>query len=124
VLTPRSGPRRKPDLEDVALAGNTAARLCEQIGELPEAFSPKPGAPGSAEPRQPGHIPRPVILTLRREDHSFLLDPIIAAAAVWLAEVTDLVGLPRGPYQGAATSIQGADSGHAAGQVALRPGGR
>src|SRR5499427_1185310 len=76
-LTPRSATSAQGLIwKDVALSGNTAHGFAEQIAEL-EGFlaenwragiSPKTGNPVYT---------RPIILTLRREDHSFLLDPIM-----------------------------------------------
>src|SRR6202035_610967 len=72
-LTPRSVTSAQGLIwKDVALSGNTAHGFAEQIGEL-EGFlaenwragiSPKTGNPVYT---------RPIVLTLRREDHSFLL---------------------------------------------------
>ena len=76
-LTPRSVTSAQGLIwKDVTLTGNTAHGFAEQIAEL-EGFlaatwratiSPKTGNPV---------YQRPIVLTLRREDHSFLLDPIM-----------------------------------------------
>jgi len=100
-LTPRSATAAQSLIwKDVALAGNTAHGFAEQIGEL-EGFlaenwragiSPKTGNPV---------YQRPIILTLRREDHSFLLDPIMPRPGRVMADY-DLV-IASQPYRARAS---------------------
>jgi len=121
-LTPRSATSAQSLLwKDVALSGNTAHGFAEQIGEL-EGFlaenwragiSPKTGNPV---------YQRPIILTLRREDHSFLLDPIMPRPGRVMADY-DLV-IASQPYR-ARASVEFKASRIVTPLVkALRPGGR
>jgi SAM-dependent methyltransferase len=121
-LTPRS-PISAQSLiwKDVALSGNTSHGFAEQIGEL-EGFlaenwragiSPKTGNPVYT---------RPVILTLRREDHSFLLDPIMPRPGRVMADY-DLV-IASQPYRARASLEFKASKVLAPLARALRPGGR
>jgi SAM-dependent methyltransferase len=121
-LTPRS-PISAQSLiwKDVALSGNTSHGFAEQIGEL-EGFlaenwragiSPKTGNPVYT---------RPVILTLRREDHSFLLDPIMPRPGRVMADY-DLV-IASQPYRARASVEFKASKVLAPLARALRPGGR
>jgi hypothetical protein len=121
-LTPRSATSAQGLLwKDVALSGNTAHGFAEQIGEL-EGFlaenwragiSPKTGNPV---------YQRPIILTLRREDHSFLLDPIMPRPGRVMADY-DLV-IASQPYR-ARASVEFKASKIVTPLVkALRPGGR
>jgi hypothetical protein len=121
-LTPRSATSAQSLLwKDVALSGNTAHGFAEQIGEL-EGFlaenwragiSPKTGNPV---------YQRPIILTLRREDHSFLLDPIMPRPGRVMADY-DLV-IASQPYR-ASASVEFKASRVVTPLVkALRPGGR
>ena len=121
-LTPRSATAAQSLIwKDVALSGNTAHGFAEQIGEL-EGFlaenwragiSPKTGNPV---------YQRPIILTLRREDHSFLLDPIMPRPGRVMADY-DLV-IASQPYR-ARASVEFKASKVVAPLVrALRPGGR
>jgi hypothetical protein len=121
-LTPRSAASAQGLIwKDVALSGNTAHGFAEQIGAL-EAFlaenwragiSPKTGNPVYT---------RPIILTLRREDHSFLLDPIMPRPGRVMADY-DLV-IASQPYR-ARASVEFKASKIVTPLVrALRPGGR
>jgi SAM-dependent methyltransferase len=121
-LTPRS-PISAQSLiwKDVALSGNTSHGFAEQIGDL-EGFlvenwragiSPKTGNPVYT---------RPVILTLRREDHSFLLDPIMPRPGRVMADY-DLV-IASQPYRARASLEFKASKVLAPLARALRPGGR
>jgi hypothetical protein len=107
--------------KDVALAGNTAHGFAEQIGEL-EGFlaenwragiSPKTGNP---------IYERPIVLTLRREDHSFLLDPIMPRPGRVMADY-DLV-IASQPYRARASVEFKASKVVAPLARSLRPGGR
>jgi len=121
-LTPRSAASAQGLIwKDVALSGNTAHGFAEQIGAL-EGFlaenwragiSPKTGNPVYT---------RPIILTLRREDHSFLLDPIMPRPGKVMADY-DLV-IASQPYR-ARASVEFKASKIVTPLVrALRPGGR
>src|SRR3979490_2087057 len=100
-LTPLSGASAQGQIwKDVALSGNTAHGFAEQIGAL-EGFlaenwragiSPKTGKPVYA---------RPLILAVRREDHSFLLDPIMPRPGRVMADY-DLV-IASQPYRARAS---------------------
>src|SRR6266513_3193084 len=121
-LTPRSASAAQGLIwKDVALSGNTAHGFAEQIGEL-EGFlaenwragiSPKTGNPVYT---------RPIVLTLRREDHSFLLDPIMPRPGRVMADY-DLV-IASQPYR-ARASIEFKATKIVSPLVrSLRPGGR
>src|SRR5579872_900864 len=121
-LTPRSVTSAQGLIwKDVALTGNTAHGFAEQIGEL-EAFlaenwragiSPKTGNPV---------YQRPIVLTLRREDHSFLLDPIMPRPGRVMADY-DLV-IASQPYR-ARIGVEFKASKVVTPLVrSLRPGGR
>jgi hypothetical protein len=76
-LTPRSATAAQGLIwKDVALSGNTAHGFAEQIGELEGFLAENWRAGISAKTGNPVYT-RPIVLTLRREDHSFLLDPIM-----------------------------------------------
>jgi len=75
-------------------------------------------AAASADHRQPALYP-PIILTLRREDHSFLLDPIMPRRAV----MPTTTGDRSQPYRRAPASNSSLEGGLPAG-ASLRPGGR
>src|SRR3954468_7820136 len=73
-LTPRSATAAQGLIwKDVTLSGNTAHGFAEQIGEL-EGFLAENWRAGISPTTGNPVYQRPVILTLRREDHSFLLD--------------------------------------------------
>ena len=78
----------KPALKDVALSGNTAHAFAEQIGDL-EGFLAENWRAGIS-PTTGNPSKEALILTLRREDHSFLLDPIMPQPGRVMAEY-DLV---------------------------------
>ena len=121
-LTPRSVASAHGLIwKDVTLAGNTAHGFAEQIGELEEflaenwraGISPKTGNPV---------YQRPIVLTLRREDHSFLLDPIMPRPGRVMADY-DLV-IASQPYR-ARIGVEFKASKVVTPLVrALRPGGR
>ena len=76
-LTPRSVTSAQGLIwKDVALSGNTAHGFAEQIGELEGFLAENWRAGISAKTGNPVYQ-RPIVLTLRREDHAFLLDPIM-----------------------------------------------
>ena len=121
-LTPRSVTSAQGLIwKDVALSGNTAHGFAEQIGQL-EGFlaenwragiSPKTGNPV---------YQRPIVLTLRREDHSFLLDPIMPRPGRVMADY-DLV-IASQPYRARASVEFKASKVVTPLVKALRPGGR
>jgi SAM-dependent methyltransferase len=121
-LTPRS-PISAQSLiwKDVALSGNTSHGFAEQIGEL-EGFLAENWRAGIS-PRTGNPVyQRPVILTLRREDHSFLLDPIMPRPGRVMADY-DLV-IASQPYRARASLEFKASKVLAPLARALRPGGR
>ena len=70
-LTPRSATAAQSLIwKDVALSGNTAHGFAEQIGEL-EGFLAENWRAGISPTTGNPVYTRPIILTLRREDHSF-----------------------------------------------------
>jgi hypothetical protein len=76
-LTPRSATSAQSLIwKDVTLSGNTAHGFAEQIGQL-EGFLAENWRAGISPTTGNPLYTRPIILTLRREDHSFLLDPIM-----------------------------------------------
>src|SRR5271170_1176160 len=75
-LTPRSASAAQTLIwKDVALSGNTSHGFAEQIANL-ERFLAENWRAGIKTSGNPVYL-RPIILTLRREDHTFLLDPIL-----------------------------------------------
>src|SRR5215471_15091638 len=121
-LTPRSASAAQGMIcKDFTVSGNTAHGFAEQIGEL-EGFlaehwragiSPKTGNPV---------YQRPIVLTLRREAHSFLLDPIMPRPGRVVADY-DLV-IASQPYR-ARIGVEFKASKVVTPLVrALRPGGR
>lgn len=121
-LTPRSATAAQGLLwKDVALAGNTAHGFAEQIGELEPFLAENWRAGISQKTGNPVYM-RPVILTLRREDHSFLLDPIMPRPGRVMADY-DLV-IASQPYR-ARASVEFKASKVVTPLVrSLRPGGR
>jgi SAM-dependent methyltransferase len=121
-LTPRS-PISAQSLiwKDVALSGNTSHGFAEQIGELEPFLAENWRAGISPKTGNPVYT-RPVILTLRREDHSFLLDPIMPRPGRVMADY-DLV-IASQPYRARASLEFKASKVLAPLARALRPGGR
>jgi hypothetical protein len=121
-LTPRSATSAQSLLwKDVALTGNTAHGFAEQIGEL-EGFLAENWRAGISPTTGNPVYQRPIILTLRREDHSFLLDPIMPRPGRVMADY-DLV-IASQPYR-ARASVEFKASKIVTPLVkALRPGGR
>ena len=121
-LTPRSATSAQSLIwKDVALSGNTAHGFAEQIGEL-EGFLAENWRAGISPTTGNPVYTRPVILTLRREDHSFLLDPIMPRPGRVTADY-DLV-IASQPYR-ARASVEFKASKVVAPLVrSLRPGGR
>ena len=106
---------------EVALSGNSAHRFLDQIGGL-EPFLAKNWKAGvSAKSGNPVYE-RPVILILYRDDHRFLLDPIIPKPGGTTAEY-DLV-IASQPYRARASFEFKAKRVIAPLARALGPGGR
>ncbi|HEY3892312.1 MAG TPA: hypothetical protein VGM00_10170, partial [Bradyrhizobium sp.] len=100
-LTPRSATSAQSLLwKDVALSGNTAHGFAEQIGDL-EGFLAENWRAGISPTTGNPVYTRPIILTLRREDHSFLLDPIMPRPGRVMADY-DLV-IASQPYRARAS---------------------
>ena len=121
-LTPRS-PTSAQSLiwKDVALSGNTSHGFAEQISEL-EGFLAENWRAGISPTTGNPVYQRPVILTLRREDHSFLLDPIMPRPGRVMADY-DLV-IASQPYRARASVEFKASKVMAPLARSLRPGGR
>jgi hypothetical protein len=121
-LTPRSVTSAQGLIwKDVALTGNTAHGFAEQIGDL-EGFLAENWRAGISQKTGNPVYQRPVVLTLRREDHSFLLDPIMPRPGRVMADY-DLV-IASQPYR-ARIGVEFKASKVVTPLVrALRPGGR
>jgi hypothetical protein len=121
-LTPRSVSAAQGLIwKDVALTGNTAHGFAEQIGQLEGFLAENWRAGISAKTGNPVYQ-RPIVLTLRREDHSFLLDPIMPRPGRVMADY-DLV-IASQPYR-ARIGVEFKASKVVTPLVkALRPGGR
>src|SRR5436305_8200390 len=95
-LTPRSASAAQGLIwKDVTLSGNTAHGFAEQIGEL-EGFLAENWRAGISPTTGNPVYQRPIILTLRREDHSFLLDPIMPRPGPVIAAFGHVLRAP--PY--------------------------
>src|SRR5581483_7685296 len=100
-LTPRSATAAQSLLwKDVELSGNTAHGFAEQIREL-EGFLAETWRAGISQTTGNPVYARPIVLTLRREDHSFLLDPIMPRPGRVMADY-DLV-IASQPYRARAS---------------------
>jgi hypothetical protein len=100
-LTPRSPIAAQSMIwKDVALSGNTSHGFAEQINEL-EGFLAENWRAGISPTTGNPVYTRPVVLTLRREDHSFLLDPITPRPGRVMADY-DLV-IASQPYRARAS---------------------
>src|SRR3984885_13202583 len=121
-LTPRSVTSAQGLIwKDVALSGNTAHGFAEQIGEL-EGFLAENWRAGISPTTGNPVYTRPIILTLRREDHAFLLDPIMPRPGQVTADY-DMV-IASQPYR-ARIGVEFKASKVVTPLVrALRPGGR
>jgi hypothetical protein len=121
-LTPRSVASAQGLIwKDVALSGNTAHGFAGQIGELEGFLAENWRAGISAKTGNPVYQ-RPIVLTLRREDHSFLLDPIMPRPGRVMADY-DLV-IASQPYR-ARIGVEFKASKVVTPLVrSLRPGGR
>ncbi|WP_249733675.1 hypothetical protein [Bradyrhizobium sp. sGM-13] len=121
-LTPRSVTSAQGLIwKDITLSGNTAHGFAEQIGEL-ESFLAENWRAGISPTTGNPVYQRPVILTLRREDHSFLLDPIMPRPGRVMADY-DLV-IASQPYRARASVEFKASKVVTPLVKALRPGGR
>src|SRR5258708_14032135 len=101
-LTPRSATSAQSLIwKDVALSGNTAHGFAEQIGEL-EGFLAENWRAGISTTTGNPVYSRPIILTLRREDHSFLLHPTMPRPGRLMADY-DLV-IASQPYRARASA--------------------
>jgi hypothetical protein len=121
-LTPRSTTAAQSLIwKDVALSGNTAHGFAEQINELEGFLAENWRAGISPTTGNPVYM-RPVILTLRREDHSFLLDPIMPRPGRVMADY-DLV-IASQPYRARASVEFKASKVIAPLVRSLRSGGR
>jgi hypothetical protein len=120
-LTPRSASAAQSLIwKDVALSGNTSHGFAEQIAGL-EAFLAENWRAGLKASGNPVYL-RPIILTLRREDHTFLLDPILPRPGRVTADY-DLV-IASQPYRAKASLEFKASKVVAPLVQSLRPGGR
>jgi hypothetical protein len=121
-LTPRSATSAQGLIwKDVALFGNTAHGFAEQIRDL-EGFLAENWRAGISQKTGNPVYMRPIVLTLRREDHSFLLDPITPRPGKVMADY-DLV-IASQPYR-ARSSVEFKASKIVTPLVrSLRPGGR
>jgi hypothetical protein len=121
-LTPRSTTAAQGLIwKDVALAGNTAHGFAEQIGDVEGFLAENWRAGISKASGNPVYV-RPIILTLHREDHTFLLDPILPRPGRVAADY-DLV-IASQPYRARASVEFKASKVVAPLVQALRPGGR
>jgi hypothetical protein len=121
-LTPRSVTSAQGLIwKDVTLTGNTAHGFAEQIGQL-EGFLAEHWRAGISPTTGNPVYQRPVILTLRREDHSFLLDPIMPRPGRVMADY-DLV-IASQPYRARASVEFKASKVITPLVRSLRPGGR
>ena len=120
-LTPRSASAAQSLIwKDVALSGNTSHGFAEQIADL-EGFLAENWRAGVKSSGNPVYL-RPIILTLRREDHTFLLDPILPRPGRVTADY-DLV-IASQPYRARASLEFKASKVVAPLVQSLRPGGR
>jgi hypothetical protein len=120
-LTPRSASAAQSLIwKDVALSGNTSHGFAEQIVGL-ESFLAENWRACIKASGNPVYL-RPIILTLRREDHTFLLDPILPRPGRVTADY-DLV-IASQPYRAKASLEFKASKVVAPLVQSLRPGGR
>jgi SAM-dependent methyltransferase len=107
--------------KEVALTGNSSYRFEEQIGELEPFLADSWKAKVSPKSGNPVYE-RPAILVIYREDHRFLLDPLIPRPGGTMADY-DLV-IASQPYRARASLDFKAKRVIAPLAKALRPGGR
>lgn len=121
-LTPKSPEAARGMIwKDVSLSGNSSHAFEEQITALEPFLRENWRAGISAKTGNPVYQ-RPVVLTLHREDHSFLLDPILPRPGRVNAGY-DLV-IASQPYRARASAKFKADKVIAPLARALAPGGR
>jgi SAM-dependent methyltransferase len=121
-LTPRSTTAAQSLIwKDVVLRGNTSHGFAEQIGDLEGFLAENWRAAISKTSGNPVYV-RPIILTLHREDHTFLLDPILPRPGRVAADY-DLV-IASQPYRARASVEFKVSKVVAPLARALRPGGR
>jgi hypothetical protein len=121
-LTPKS-PAAAHGLiwKDVALSGNSAHDFEEQLTDLQAFLSENWNAKVSAKTGNPVYE-RPIVLTLYREDHRFLLDPIIPRPGRVTADY-DLI-IASQPYRARASAEFKAKKVIGPLARAIGPGGR
>ncbi|MEC9367761.1 MAG: hypothetical protein VX871_03625 [Pseudomonadota bacterium] len=107
--------------KEVALSGSTAGEFEEQIADLGPFLTESWKAHVSPKSGNPVYD-RPTVLVLYREDHKFLLDPIVPKPGRAEAEF-DLI-IASQPYRARASAEFKADKVIAPLAQALRPGGR
>jgi hypothetical protein len=107
--------------KELALTGNSAHRFEEQIGELEPFLAESWKATVSPKSGNPVYE-RPAILVIYRDDHRFLLDPMIPKPGGTMAEY-DLV-IASQPYRARASLDFKAKRVLTPLSKALRPGGR
>ena len=105
----------------MTLTGNTSHGFAEQIEDLEDFLKENWRAGISKKTGNPVYV-RPIVLTLHREDHTFLLDPILPHPGRVSADY-DLV-IASQPYRARASAEFKASKVIAPLVRALRPGGR
>jgi SAM-dependent methyltransferase len=121
-LTPRSATSAQSLVwKDVALSGAASHGFAEQIADLDGFLAENWRAGVSPTSGNPVYL-RPAIITISREDHAFLLDPILPRPGRVMADY-DLV-IASQPYRARASVEFKASKVIAPLARALRPGGR
>ena len=121
-LTPKSSAAAHGLIwKDVALTGNSAHDFEEQLTDLQSFLSENWNAKVSSKTGNPVYE-RPIVLTLYREDHRFLLDPIIPRPGRVTADY-DLI-IASQPYRARASAEFKAKKVIAPLARAIGPGGR
>jgi len=121
-LTPKSkAAAEKLIWKEVGLSGNSSHEFEEQLTELQSFLSENWKAKVSAKTGNPTYE-RPIVLTLYRKDHKFLLDSIIPKAGSTVADF-DLI-MASQPYRSSATAEFKASRVIAPLARAIGPGGR
>src|SRR6201985_877368 len=117
-LTPRSVTSAQGLIwKDVALAGNTAHGFAEQLGEL-DGFLDENWRAGIRDTTGNPVYARPIVVTLRREDNSFLLYTIVPRAGRGGVVAAPPCVAPPPPRRGARRRrVQAPKGGDAAGAV-------
>jgi len=121
-LTPRTATSAQSLIwKDVVLSGAASHGFAEQIADLDGFLAENWRAGVSPTSGNPVYL-RPAIMTISREDHAFLLDPILPRPGRVMADY-DLV-IASQPYRARATVEFKASKVIAPLTRALRPGGR